>query len=67
MVDRLLREALHPENNGSVRVRALDLLGKHLGMFKDTGELNNNVTFHLSDEPMSEDEWEELIKALLDK
>ena len=33
VVSLLEREATDPSNNGSTRVRALELLGKHLGIF----------------------------------
>lgn len=42
---------------GSVANRALELLGKELGMFVDRSE-NVHVVQEISAEPLSEDEWE---------
>ncbi len=42
--------------DGSVANRALELLGKELGMFVDRSE-NVNTNFTVSDQPMSEEEW----------
>ena len=42
VVCKLEEEANNPNNNGSVRVRALELLGKHLGAFAPT---QTEVTF----------------------
>ncbi len=38
--------------------KALELLGKELGMFVERRE-NTNAVYHISDEPMTEDEWAE--------
>lgn len=38
--------------------KALELLGKEIGMFVERRE-NANTVYHVSDEPMSEDEWAE--------
>lgn len=42
---------------GSVANRALELLGKELGMFVERSE-NVNINHDVSDQPLSEDEWE---------
>lgn len=42
---------------GSVANRALELLGKELGMFVDRSE-NVNINHDVSDKPLSEAEWE---------
>lgn len=42
---------------GSVANRALELLGKELGMFVERSE-NVNINHDVSDKPLSEDEWE---------
>lgn len=42
---------------GSVANRALELLGKELGMFVDRSE-NVNINHDISAEPLSETEWE---------
>lgn len=41
---------------GSVANRALELLGKELGMFVERTE-NLNVTYAVTDEPLTEAEW----------
>lgn len=42
---------------GNVANRALELLGKHQGMFIDRQQIDNRVQV-ISDEPLTEDEWE---------
>lgn len=44
--------------DGSVANKALELLGKELGMFVERSE-NVNHNYEISDEPMSGDEWSE--------
>lgn len=44
--------------DGSVANRALELIGKELGMFVERTE-NLNVHRDITDEPLSEDEWAE--------
>ena len=47
---------------GSVANKALELLGKELGMFVDRSE-NVNHNYEISDEPMSADEWSDKYAA----
>lgn len=42
--------------DGSVANKALELLGKEIGMFVDRSE-NVNTNYDISDQPMSPDEW----------
>lgn len=42
--------------DGSVANKALELLGKELGMFVDRSE-NVNHNYEISDEPLSDEEW----------
>jgi hypothetical protein len=42
--------------NGNVACRALELLGREIGMFKEVTE-NRNVNYDISDRPMTADEW----------
>lgn len=42
--------------DGSVANKALELLGKEIGMFVDRSE-NVNHNYEISDEPLSEEEW----------
>jgi hypothetical protein len=39
-------------------IRALELLGKELGMFKDKSEVEINVIHLIADKPMTADGWE---------
>jgi phage terminase small subunit len=52
---RLMKNADHEE--GHVANKALELLGKELGMFVDRSEVQQRLQV-ISDEPMSEEEWE---------
>jgi phage terminase small subunit len=42
--------------DGNVANRALELLGKELGMFVDRSE-NVNINHDVSDQPLNDDEW----------
>lgn len=44
--------------DGSVANKALELLGKELGMFVDRAETVNH-NYQISDDPLSDDEWSE--------
>ena len=44
------------EFNGNVACRALELLGKEVGMFVDRTE-TRNVNYGISDQPMTPEEW----------
>jgi hypothetical protein len=48
--------------DGAVANRALELLGKELGMFVDKHELDQTVKV-ISDEPMTSDEWQRRYEA----
>lgn len=43
--------------DGSVANKALELLGKEVGMFVERSE-NVNTNYNISDEPLTPDEWE---------
>lgn len=42
--------------DGSVANKALELLGKEIGMFVDRSE-STNTNYNISDEPMTEEQW----------
>lgn len=46
------------ESNPNASNKALELLGKELGMFVERTE-NLNTNYNISDEPMTDDEWAE--------
>lgn len=48
VVERLRAEACSASNSGSVRVKALEVLGKHLGLFKHKA-IESNAKFWLAD------------------
>ena len=48
--------AAKSKGDGSVVNRALELLGKELGMFIDRTEATNTI-YGISDQPMSPEEW----------
>jgi hypothetical protein len=48
VVERLRAEACSASNSGSVRVKALEVLGKHLGLFKHKA-IESNAEFWLAD------------------
>ncbi len=54
VLSRLMRNADHEE--GHVANKALELLGKELGMFVDRSEVQQRLQV-ISDEPMTEEEW----------
>jgi phage terminase small subunit len=53
IVERSMKEG---EFNGNVACRALELLGKEVGMFVDRTE-TRNVNYGISDQPMTPEEW----------
>ncbi|TPM37041.1 hypothetical protein [Mesorhizobium sp. B2-3-2] len=50
------------ESNPSASNKALELLGKEIGMFIDRSE-NVNHNYEISDEPLTDDEWSEAYAA----
>ncbi len=49
VVERLRKEALNESNGGAVRVKALELLGRHVGLFRgevDHSTDGNTFIFH---------------------
>ncbi len=60
-VERVVNElsfvAFEGEHKTSDKLKALELLGRHLGMFKDKVEVEGKVPGGISAEPMSPEEW----------
>jgi phage terminase small subunit len=56
VLKRLMRNADQAEEMSAAN-RALELLGKELGMFVDRSEVQQRLQV-ISDEPMTEEEWE---------
>ena len=57
VLDNLGRQTGEYVYQGAVANRSLELLGKHQGMFVDRQETDHRIQV-LSDEPLTEDEWE---------
>lgn len=54
---RLIENAKdHQKSNPSASNKALELLGKEVGMFIER-QVTENHNYHISDSPMSEDDW----------
>jgi len=54
---QIVERAMHGEKfDGNVACRALELLGREIGMFVDRSE-SRNVNYNISDQPMSPEEW----------
>ena len=49
--------------NGSVANKALEILGKEMGMFVDKSIIDVNQNFVISDEPLTETDWENKYKT----
>lgn len=57
VLSKLIENATNTqESNPSASNKALELIGKEIGMFVDRTE-NLNTNYNISDQPLTEEEW----------